>query len=341
MKKYALLVLVFFLSDSLLPNVAMPGFWEPGTARKFVHFFKDDARYAGLISMKKETITIGLYKDFAVVKGVYTMWNTSPDTIFIRTGFPISGTAENPQTPSVIFYDLYGMKVSVNGSEVTVHPLSEYLNNKPGIPPNPLRHPDSIYTGVMADAENWYVWENVYPPGQTIVTVYYLTDNSSGLIRKGYTTEKANGFSYIIESGASWHAPIGEGSVTVHFMDGLSADNIEAISPSEKFYFNGSGILQRTFTALHAAPSDNLLIRYTDSEPEPPINTILRDSAFYYAKADSLERAFTVIKNNAPLPSGTFEPSSSFFSTAAKTLLYLAGAIVLYFGFRYFTKDSK
>lgn len=337
--KKILLFAVFILSCfTSFANVAMPGFWDTGTGRKFVHFFKEDAAHAGKISMKKEQITVALYKDFAVVKGVYTMFNASQDTIFIRTGFPVSGTADNPNTPSVLFNDLFALTAKVNGTSVPVVRLPDYLQANPQFGYNAALPADSVYEGVFSDPDNWYVWENIYPPGETEVTVYYITDNSNGLIRKGYSTEKANGFSYIIESGASWQAPIGSGTVTVHMMEGLTADDLQAVAPADKFIFNGKNILQRVFTELHAKPQDNLLIRYTASEPGFLIENIIKDSSAYYAVTDSLQSTFAVITSSGITPSGTFEPTSSLFTTVTKTFLYLAGALVLYFGFRYFTK---
>ncbi|GMU86820.1 MAG: hypothetical protein AMXMBFR48_20610 [Ignavibacteriales bacterium] len=327
-------------SSFVFANIAMPGFWNTGTGRTFVHFFKEDAAHSGKVLMMEEEITIALYKNFAAVKGVYIMNNNSPDTITIRTGFPVSGSAGSGLDRSVIFEDLYALTVSVNSSAAEALKLEEYINKyAPGTLPETLPA-DSVYSSVYGQHDNWYVWESTFPPGQSVVTVYYLTDNSFGRIREGYNNQKANLFSYILETGKTWGGSIGKGSVTLYLMAGLNEDDIEGISPARYFAWDGKNVLQRKFENLNPSPGDNLLIRYTPSEEGFDIAGIASNPAEYFSAADSLASLKTNVSAGKTLPEGDFEPDSEILGFGLKVLGYLGGGVLLFYGIRYFVKKK-
>ncbi|MCC6550649.1 MAG: hypothetical protein IT279_11325 [Ignavibacteriaceae bacterium] len=335
-------VLCFLLLHSLaLANIAMPGFWQTGTGRTFVHFFKEDAAHSGKVLMMEEEITIALYKNFAAVKGVYIMHNSSPDTITIRTGFPVSGSANSGLDRSILFEDLHALTVSVNGTATDALKLEEYINKyAPETLPQTLPA-DSVYSNVYSQHDNWYVWESSFPPGQSVVTVYYLTDNSFGRIREGYNNQKANLFSYILETGKTWGGTIGKGTVTLYLMDGLTEDDIEGITPAAEFAWNGKNILQRRFENLNPSPGDNLLIRYTPSEAGFDINNLDVSPAVYFTAVDSLASLKTVVNAGTTLPEGDFEPDSEILGFGLKILGYLAGGVFLFYGIKYLVKKKE
>lgn len=323
------------LASLSFANIAMPGFWNTGTGRTFVHFFKEDAVHRGSVLMQEEDITIALYKDFAVVRGVYIMKNTTSDTIMLRTGFPVSGYAKNSLSRQIIFEDLYALTVSVNGSAAEVLKLEEYINKYAADIPPEIASADSVYHGIYSDQGNWYVWESLFPPGESVITVYYLTDNSFGGIREGYNKEKANLFSYILETGSTWGGTIGKGTVTVYLMDGLTGDDIQGIIPAEEFAWNGKNILQRRFENLNPDSKDNLLIRYTPSEAGFDIKTTLPRSGEYFAIAESLAVLKTAVEEGKTLPQGDFEPGSGMLKFGLQLLGYIGGGALLFFGLKY------
>lgn len=335
-------VLFFLLLHSLVyANIAMPGFWNTGTGRTFVHFFKEDAVHSGKVLMQEEEITIALYRDFAVVKGVYIMNNSTADTIKLRTGFPVSGSAESVHDRSILFGDLYALTVSVNNAPTEALKLGEYISKHTVGGQTETAPADSVYYGVYSEYNNWYVWESAFPPGRSVVTVYYLTDNSAGRIRQGYNNAKANLFSYILETGRTWGGSIGKGSVTVYLMDGLSGDDIDGISPSEKFLWDERNTLQRNFDNLSPSSEDNLLIRYTPSDEGFDITSIASDPAPYFAEADRLSSGKTTVTSGKTLRGGNFEPDSGWFGTGLKLLGYIGGAILFVFSIRYFMKEKS
>ena len=89
-KKILLSLIIFVFSNKLIANVAQPGIWNAGGMGNFSLLFPDDSISYKKIQMVDEKVFIQLYKGYAVVKGVYKMYNDTYDTVRIRTVYPLN-----------------------------------------------------------------------------------------------------------------------------------------------------------------------------------------------------------------------------------------------------------
>ena len=252
MKK--LFLLLFFCSYSLTctSNAAQPGLWNTGNGSQFYPLFAEDSIHFGKIKMKKELVLINLYKGYAVVKGEYWMHNTTNQDISMTVGYPVNGDLPNDIVDNIMFDRLYELKVLVNDEHINFSSTldSNYQKSKTPLQQSAFRNND------------WYYWKTTFKAGSiTKITVYFITDNSRAKLRKGYSSEKGNAFSYILETGKAWAGNIDSGKVLIQLNDGLTLKNIRGVLPDKTLKGNHTQ-LSFSFINLEPTPANNILIWY-------------------------------------------------------------------------------
>lgn len=278
MKKLLLLLLICSYSHTCTSNAAQPGLWNTGNGSQFYPLFAEDSIYFGKIKMHKELVLINLYKGYAVVKGEYWMQNNTNQDISMTVGYPVNGALPNEIVDNVMFDRLYELKVLVNDEQMKIFSTfdSSYQNNRPLVQQTAFRNND------------WYYWKTTFKAGSTTkITVYFITDNSRAKLRKGYSGEKGNAFSYILETGKAWAGNIDSGKIFIRFNDGLTLKNIKGVLPDKIFMGNDSK-LAFSFVDLEPTPANNLLIWYDGISYDAfKIEDVLKNSVQLYKEINN------------------------------------------------------
>jgi hypothetical protein len=256
--KARLLLLGVIINLNVSANVAMSGVWWAGGTGNYAMLFPEDSIAYNKIQMKKEFVSIQLYKGYAVVKGEYWMYNTTKDTLKIKTGYPLnaSGQYQNDVDEAGIVFD-------------TLSQLEVFVDGQPAsIIYKPSSNENNITTKVNDRTySNWYIWVTKFKPeGYTKIEVYFIVNTNHTSISKGYGRESYNGFIYILESGATWKQPIEQGSIAVQLMDGMSINDVRGVQPLNIFLANEQNeILKYNFTNLSPTRKNNIIITYNDN----------------------------------------------------------------------------
>ncbi|MCX6352707.1 MAG: hypothetical protein NTX03_12755 [Bacteroidetes bacterium] len=291
MKKFYLIILCLMIAIiNAYPNAAQPGVFNAGGTKNFSPLFPEDSINSKKIQMKTEFVSVDLYKGYAVVKGVYRMFNVSGHEVKIKTGYPINDNlhAGGSHGTDIHFDSLYKIKVLVNGQPVKLTVSSEKSQRKYG------------------DKGNWYVWETTYPPDSFVkIEVYFIMNTNESYTRQGYNSEKKNGFVYILESGSSWARDIDEGDIVMHLNDGLRIEDIYGISPSSIFQVNEKmGLLWYNFRDLKPTDKNNIIVTYFKNQKEFIFPDVVKKSDELFTKIDGLEKIFK--DNNEGFAAFTF-----------------------------------
>lgn len=277
-KNQLTLLLCLGVFTALFSNAAQPGLWQAGGTGTFSLLFPQDQHAYQQIQMARERVSIQLYDGFAAVKGTYWMHNTADSTYKILTGYPINGIYESDypyHREDIRFDDLYQLRVAVNGQPIRTE-IENVPNNDYG-----------------QDIDNWYIWETDYPAQDTtMIEVYFLVNTHDAIIRDGYTTENANGFLYLLESGATWKQPIGRGNIRVQLMDGLELADIRGVAPDSLYHWHAAKKrLDWSFVGLSPKPADNLVITYHSQHETIDFEAITRDADRYFNALERLDAA--------------------------------------------------
>ena len=296
---FFLLLLTFSFS-----NTAQPGIWGAGGGG-FTLLFPEDSIGYKKIQMQRERVSIQLYKGFAVVKGEYWMRNTTDDSIIIRAGYPLNATWDSYKNASdlteIYFDQLYQLRVKIDGqnAEIIQSPMeAEQPNvssfNDPG-------------------ENNWYVWSMEFKPADiTKIEVYFLVNTNDAKVSLGYSKESYNGFVYILESGATWKPPIGEGTIMIQLKDGLGKNDVHGISPDSAFHYDeNSQILLYQFQNLEPTNEDNIALTYSERIADFPFEQIVNKADDYFAEIEQLSQISLEQGNYIPVDFGSpFDISS-------------------------------
>lgn len=269
------IILQFYSADSY-SNVAQPGLWNAGGMGNFSLLFPEDSLSYKKIQMIDEKISIQLYKGYAVVKGVYKMFNDTKNTVKIKTGYPLNGffdgETDNNKKAEITFDSLYGLDVKINN-----------------LPAEIISEPDDGNQGYSGN-DNWYVWQNIFSPEDTtIITVYFIVNTNNTIIRQGYSKDRYNGFIYILETGSTWKQPILNGEIRIQIMDGITSEEIQGIKPDSVFKINNAengNILQYKFKDLSPEKADNIIITYSENLEDFNFEKLLSEKNKLYAKID-------------------------------------------------------
>ncbi len=316
MKKiFPLLIIIAFYNVIVFSNIAMPGFWNTGSGRNFVPFFLDDSIHFGKIQMKKEQITINLYKGYAVVKGDYFMFNPYEEDITMRTGYPVNALFFQDDVHSVHFNELSEIRLLIDGKPYQVKTLTDYLNSK--------NEMDDFYSNakiknwynkIESQINNWYVWETTFKAKAiTRLTTYYIVNTNNAVLRKGYSINRSCGFTYILETGEAWGKNIEEGKIIIHLSDKLTFADIEGILPSGIFLTNEENIFSYEFTNLEPNFLNNILIRYSDHNEDFNYEKILEQKENLYSSIDLIADNEVDTKNFVRFEKSDFTVNTGFF----------------------------
>ncbi|HMR40407.1 MAG TPA: hypothetical protein PKA90_08240 [Ignavibacteria bacterium] len=267
---------LLFFSAEVRSNVAQPGLWNAGGMGNFSLLYPEDSLAYKKIQMIDERISVQLYKGYAVVKGVYKMFNDTKDTVKIKTGYPLNGffdgNTDNNKKVGISFDSLYGLYVKINSRPSEI--IAEPSDNNKGYSKN----------------DNWYVWQNFFTPEDTtFITVYFIVNTNNTIIRQGYAKDGFNGFIYILESGSTWKQPIVNGEIRIQTMDGITSEEIKGIKPDSVFKINNDltgNILQYKFENLSPVNADNIIITYSETLEEFNFENILSKKEMLYGSID-------------------------------------------------------
>ena len=222
MKKNILLIAVSLITiSSLYGNIAQPGIRNAGGSAGISLLFPEDSTGLKKVQMQKEKIDIQLYRGYAVVRGEYWMYNSSNDSVSIKTGYPLNANYNTYKSPShlteVSFGEIYGLKVLIN-DQATVIEQKAVASDIPAI------------FSYERDGEQaqWYIWDSHFPAQSvTRVIVYFLVNTNESNVLRGYDKEHYNSFIYVLETAASWKLPIKEGQINIQLMDGMDLEKIK------------------------------------------------------------------------------------------------------------------
>jgi hypothetical protein len=236
MKRRAILFTFFiFWTLSLIANIGQPGIWKAGGGISLL--IPNDSLASKYIKMSSERVDFFVFTGFGIVNGHYTFTNTSDSKISFTMGYPINaiwrGEADNePFGYSFRIDSLAGFEVTIDGYTEVPYPQILELSD------------DAL------DSDNWLVWEIDFAPGQTReINVTYTTPTKQTKVTNTKGQRKAHGLMYVFESGSVWKDKIDKAELFVHFMDGLTTEDVIGVRPcdqilllkdKDKLYFNKS-----------------------------------------------------------------------------------------------------
>lgn len=270
-KRYSLLLTALLLRAVLLANIAQPGLYIAGGNGMFKPFFPEDSSAVGRIRMAREAVFIQAYPGFAVVKGRYWMVNEGAAPVRMKTGYPLWPAEGSSDIGGLAldyrFDSLAALRVVVGGRPVSVT----------------LGSPDP-------DFGRWYVWDMQFAPHDTtLIEVYFIVNTNDAMVRQGYRHKEPNAFVYVLETGASWQHPIGEGLLCLQWMDGLDWDDVDGLWPDSVYQVDEKRrLIVRRFRDLTPEPADNLVVTYGRPLNRVDFKAIIEGSAGLYAAIDGL-----------------------------------------------------
>ena len=206
------------------------------------------------------------------------MYNDTKDTIKIKTGYPLNGNfnsnTNGNHKAEIRFDSLYGLDVKIDSIPAKI--ISEPADSK----------------DVSLKNDNWYVWQNVFAPGDTtIITVYFIVSTNNSSVRKGYTKDKLNGFIYVLETGATWKQPIIRGEIRINTEDGITLEDIKGLKPESVFKTDEKrNLLQYKFSNLTPSNPDNIILTYSDVNEDFNFSKILEQKSELYKSIDEFSR---------------------------------------------------
>ncbi|MFN8302393.1 MAG: hypothetical protein U0U46_07870 [Saprospiraceae bacterium] len=269
--KYRLLLAAFLLPAVLWANIAQPGLYMAGGNGAFRPIYPEDSTALGRIQMAREAVFIQVYPGYAVVKGRYWMYNAGTSAVRMKTGYPLSPDRHGQDIGMLAvdfrFDTLSALRIQVNGRPTAAVELA----NDP-------------------EMGSWYVWDMTFAPHDTtLVEVYFIVSTNDAMVRQGYHHKESNALVYVLESGASWQHPIGEGLLCLQLMDGLDFDDVDGLWPDSVYQVDEQQrLIVRQFRDLTPAPADNLVATCGKHLNAFDFKEVVRRAAVLYAAADRL-----------------------------------------------------
>jgi hypothetical protein len=336
MKKLTLLAFIHLFSLALLAQTELPGIWNAGVGGQLYPLFPADSIHFGKVDIRKELILVNLYPGFAVVKGEYRFVNTSDKTIRMHVGYPVKGHYPQRIVENVLYNDLYNFRANANGIPVKPYRLSDSGT----VSQVRISGSDSS----SANVSDWYAWQQEFPAGdETILTVYFITQNNLARYKKGSLSRDANAFGYSLESGKAWGGKIRSGQILVKMNEGLSLIEIQGILP-DSLLKGDLYHLQYSFSNLEPEPADNLLIWYDGAPPDfkfdkkvLPSTDTLYQIMDDFAISEFNNTAFTLISRK----NFSLAKSGLTFSGVVYFLMFFLPWIILAFLIVFLLKGKK
>jgi hypothetical protein len=325
--RYSILFFCYFLLPIfILGNAAMPGVWQTGFGGRFLPLIAADSSNYGKIQMQSEQVLIDLYNGFSVVKGTYYMYNAQDTAVEMFTGYPQHGDYSQDMVRNIIIGDApYNLKVLINGVEV-----ASAAYNDSAISANSLSTTTVPVIHASRNYQTWFLWKMKFAPKKiTIITVYFLTNNSKAKLSHGYSRSAGHAFGYVLESGKAWAGNIDTGNIFIRLMDGITLKSIAGILPDSTIK-QANGKLVYSFINKEPSPSDNLLIWYNKEMDSIAFhqNVLLQTNIYFKAINDFPVNDFANSKTWETISLTDFEPKDSGMGTFFIGLL-IGGVLVI------------
>jgi hypothetical protein len=171
------------------------------------------------VRMDSESVQIVCLKDYALYRVDFKFVNDSPRKQKVRLGFPFIHYSPGGAT-EWNFHAAQGFHAWFNGREIPVTPVRGLW---------PAADSES---GIDQEAV-WYAHDVTFPPGASMVTVYYVGSSggsvATGLYKKGELPGGLDDaplgfFPYQVSSGAKWKGRIGKSVIRYTLGEGYDPD---------------------------------------------------------------------------------------------------------------------
>jgi len=281
------LFLILLLGSSQLAWAQMgkPGIGNAGGSGNYSLMYPDESGELAKLQMVDERVTVLLYPGFAVVKGCYHMYNPDTTDVFVHSGYPTSAVYDISVTNAkkeIDFRNLQALEVFENGFPIDIEQRA-----------NPGR---TYYAN-----NDWYIWENHFPAGDTVhVQVYFIVNTSNARLYKKSQATDINAFIYLLESGASWKKPIEKGEIRIELMGGLTLNDISGLEPQYGFVQNGEKLLWK-FKHLAPTLNDNIVLTYNATPEDFDFEDVIRRKDDYFAEVQQCSRGELDPENFQPI----------------------------------------
>lgn len=268
------MIFVAAMSGKAWANIAQPGLYIAGGNGVFKPYYPEDSAAVGQIRMAREAVFMQLYPGFAVVKGRYWMVNAGKSPVRMKTGYPL--------WPAQGRSDIDGL-----GLDYRFDSLAALTVRVDGRPVGPL------LTGPDPDFGQWYVWEMQFAPRDTtFIEVYFMVNTNDARVRQGYRHKEPNAFVYVLETGATWQHPIGEGLLCLQWMDGLSLGDVDGLWPDSVYRVDErQRLIVRQFRDLSPEAADNLVATYGKHLNAFDFKEVTSRATVLYAAIDRLSES--------------------------------------------------
>lgn len=332
MKRFIQCTFVFLLAVPVFGNTAQPGFWGAGGTGTFSLLYPEDSSEYQKIQMVDELVTIKLFDGFAVVKGTYYMYNTTPDSVFIKAGYPINSIFESEihhDRADIKFDELFQLRTTINNVPVRV--LKDSIA-------------DSEYS---YQKENWYVWQNKFAPKDTTVIEVCFLVNTKSSVLMGYARDQVNGFIYLLECGSTWKQPIVHGRIQVLLDKSINLEDIKGTYPDTIFSWNEeSRLLYFEFDNLSPTPNNNIIISHELKNDDFDFSGVVADADLYFDELVAFERSPLVHVGDPKRFGDPFHADGSFWSPFTIIAIVFFGSLAILIGLiivlvKAFTKKRK
>ena len=230
-----LFIVASFVSTPLVANIGQPGIWKAGGGIQLL--IEEDSLASHFISLDSERIDLFIYSGFAVIHGRYTFINSSDSDIKLTMGYPVN-SIWNGESDSEAF-----------GFSFLLDSLTSFELSRDGIQLEVDLESFKSHSKTLDEA-SWYTWPTYLRARDTIqFEVVYLTPTNRAMISNMTGVAESHGVMYIFETGATWNQPISDVDLYVHFMDGLTSqdvlgirpcNNVQLIEKQDILYFNKS-----------------------------------------------------------------------------------------------------
>ncbi|MDF1697561.1 MAG: hypothetical protein P1U56_17080 [Saprospiraceae bacterium] len=316
--KMKYLLKIFFLSCSFFyaltmnGNVGQPGLWKAGGGISLL--LPEDMLASKFISMDSERIDIQVYSGFAVIHGHYTLTNQSNQPISFSIGYPINQLWNR----SVISESPFGFSIlldSLAGFEVTMDGIASVPN-------------------VASNIENWVTWPIQFLPNQMrTVEVTYIAPTQQAKMTNMSGKREDHGLIYVFETGASWKNNIQRAELFIHFLDGLSTEDVTAIRPNKEVKYLPEGdILYFSKQNWKPKAGENFYLMYaTRSNKYYSFEEGVEDKEFLFKSIKKIASEEITIQNPEPFESQDILDASTT-SYYGKIILFVLGGVLILFG---------
>ncbi|MDB5191657.1 MAG: hypothetical protein JWQ96_1220 [Segetibacter sp.] len=254
MKKLLIVLFVLGAAYNSFANANMQGIYHSGFASQLYPLLKEDSVHFGKIKIQNQRVLINLYRGFAALKVEFWMYNATNETITMPVGYPLHGNYPQPQLEHIFFRDLFKLRVFVNDRRVAFANLNDTATHE--------LEKDIEEPIKDIKVREWYFWQTTFPAHSvTKITTYFLTNTNDAHLRKGYSGQTQNGFSYLLEKGRGWGQHIDSGSIYIQLNNGLTVKDFLGVIPANKLVGDDTHV-QFTFNSFNPSPADNIIIWY-------------------------------------------------------------------------------